>query len=52
MQNRRRFLKTGIAGSVFLSTFADLSSKTEGKNAAAKPREINIGIVGCGSWGM
>ena len=51
MQNRRSFLKAGIAGSVFLPTFADLSSKAEEKSVAAKPREINIGIVGFGGWG-
>lgn len=51
MQNRRSFLKAGIAGSVFLPTFADLSSKAEEKSVAAKPREINIGIVGFGGRG-
>ena len=51
MQNRRSFLKAGIAGSVFLPTFADLSSKAEEKSVAAKPREINIGLVGFGGWG-
>lgn len=53
MQNRRTFLKTGIAGSAFLPTFANLSAKAEGKIPVAQSsaREINVGIVGFGSMG-
>ena len=53
MQSRRTFLKTGIAGSAFLPTFANLTAKAEGKMPVAQSsaREINVGIVGFGSMG-
>ena len=52
MQNRRTFLKMGVAGSAFLPVFADLSAKAEQKDATVKrKKEINIGIVGFGSMG-
>ena len=53
MQNRRTFLKTGIVGSAFLPTFANLAAKAEEKIPVAQSsaREINVGIVGFGSMG-
>ena len=52
MQNRRTFLKMGVAGSAFLPVFAELSAKAEQKDATVKrKKEINIGIVGFGSMG-
>ena len=36
MQNRRTFLKMGVAGSAFLPVFADLSAKAEQKDATVK----------------
>ena len=36
MQNRRTFLKMGVAGSAFLPVFAELSAKAEQKDATVK----------------
>ena len=52
MHNRRTFLKMGVAGSAFLSVFAELSAKVEQRDATVeKNKEINIGIVGFGLMG-
>ena len=53
MQSRRTFLKTGIVGSAFLPTLANLAAKAEEKSSVGKNhcREINLGIVGFGSMG-
>ena len=53
MQNRRTFLKMGVAGSAFLPTFVNLFAKAEGKNPVSHGhgREVNVGIVGFGYMG-